>query len=469
MVNTVVLALVAALFYASLRELRLPRYVVLGVPLIYGFLPHYATDRFWFAAHQASFSQAFFFLGIYTALRALRCGRSAARWLNVASAASFIFALLFYEVIVGLLPLVFLLIAYGTYRKHLSSGDAKLTSLRAASAFVLANAVCTGLTLAYKVRLTDRVVSPVQHPPALKMGAFLWKTLDLTLRFNVLHYGIGLPRVTLQLWRFSRPDVLSIITAMTISISIALYLRAVSPKLHFALLNRTALLYLIAAGFLIFLVDYAPFSILKSSFSYDGDNNRVAIAAAMGAALIMAGGTILLIRAVVPVRLQPIVLCGTIAVICGLNVVCIACFANCWSEAYTKQKGIISSVRGGLNLPPGSTVLLDGFCRYVGPAPVLQNSHDATGVLRIAYNDDSLQADVVSPELEVSDQSIRTEAFGLEQHYAYGGGLWLYNVKRNTILSVANSDAIRRYFQTINPDKNSGCPAGWEGMGSPIR
>jgi hypothetical protein len=128
----------------------------------------------------------------------------------------------------------------------------------------------------------------------------------------------------------------------------------------------------------------------------------------------MAGGAVLLIGAIMPIRLQLMTLCGAIAAICGLNFVCIACFANCWSKAYSEEEEIVSAVRGNLSLRPGSTVLLDGFCRYVGPAPVLQNSHDATGALRIAYNDDTLQADVVSPDLKVCDESIRSVAFGIE-------------------------------------------------------
>jgi hypothetical protein len=100
--NTLVLASVAILFYASLRELRLPHCITLMVPLVYEFLPHYATDRFWIACHQAVLSQALFFLGLYCALKAVRGYPSWSLFLKAASILSFGLALLFYEVIVSI-------------------------------------------------------------------------------------------------------------------------------------------------------------------------------------------------------------------------------------------------------------------------------------------------------------------------------------------------------------------------------
>ncbi len=389
--------------------------------------------------------------------------------MDVASVASFVLALLFYEVIIGLLPLVILLIGFAKSKGYRKRGGAKLRSIYAASLYVFVSAVCVAATVVFKMRMTDRVVSPSQHPSAADIGAFLRETLNIAARFNVLHYGLDLPRVAFQLYRFSKPGAWSIITAVVISVAVMLYLNGSLRKPHFALPGRDSALYLIAAGLLIFVMDYAPFSFLKSSFSYDGDNNRVVIAAAIGPAMIMAGAAVLLIGTIIPLRLQLATLSATIAAICGLNFLCIACFASCWSKAYTQEQEIVSTVRGNLSLPAGSTVFLDGFCHYVGPAPVLQNSHDATGALQIAYEDSTLQADVVSPELKVGDDAIRSTAFGVEQKYVYDDKLWLYNVRRMTAVQLADSQVTRRYFQTINPDMNSGCPIGWEGMGSPIR
>jgi hypothetical protein len=225
---------------------------------------------------------------------------------------------------------------------------------------------------------------------------------------------------------------------------------------------------LFAAGFVVFVLDYVPFFALKSNFSTDGVSNRVTIAAAIGAACVLTGGTMLLIRAVVPTKLQSLSFCGAIAAICGLNYVCIASFAECWAKAYIQQREIVLEVRKNVNLPPGSTLLLDGFCRYVGPAPVFETWWDAGGALRIAYANDALKADVVSPNLEISDDAIRTTFYEkVEGRYVYGERFWLHNVRRKITLQLIDSLVARSYLRTMNPDKNSGCPVGTEGIGSP--
>jgi hypothetical protein len=462
--NLLVLAAGTVLFYAILRELRLPRSVALILPLVYEFLPHYATDRFWVAAHQAVLSQTFFFGGLYVALRAIRSGRKYSFYLKALSILLFALALLFYEVVLALLPVCFIYIGYRMYMMSREVGG-KRSLIRPGLGYALVGAACLGSILLYKVQMTDRVSVPSQYPSSLHIGGYVGKVVNIAIRFNVLHYGVGLPRVALTLYRFSGADVWSVILAVVIAISALLYLHWAFSSSQSALLSRTGALSLIAAGFVVFLIDYLPFIVLRSNFSYDGTSNRVTIAAAIGPACVIAGGTMLLIRACVPSRMQSLVMCSAIAAICALNYVCTVSFADCWAKAYGQQRGIVSEVRKDVNLQPGSTLLLDGFCRYVGPAPVLENGFDAGGALRIAYEDDALQADVVSPTLVISDDAIQTMSYGVEKRYAYGESFWLYNVRRKLIVQLVNMDAARSYFRTINPDKNSGCPVGIEGIG----
>ena len=61
MFNTGVLALGAVLFYLLLRELGRPRLVSLAIPALYVLLPHYSTDRFWYAAFPTTLSMALYF------------------------------------------------------------------------------------------------------------------------------------------------------------------------------------------------------------------------------------------------------------------------------------------------------------------------------------------------------------------------------------------------------------------------
>src|SRR5690348_3935026 len=57
------------MFYIVLRELRVPRLFALSVPMLYGLLPHYSTDRFWMASSQSLVSMFFGFLCFYCVLR----------------------------------------------------------------------------------------------------------------------------------------------------------------------------------------------------------------------------------------------------------------------------------------------------------------------------------------------------------------------------------------------------------------
>ena len=83
-VNAALLAAMAVLFYAALRELRLPRLVAVAVPAVYALLPHYSTDRFWFASFGYTLSMALYFLSAVADLRALKAGgRSRWAWKGV--------------------------------------------------------------------------------------------------------------------------------------------------------------------------------------------------------------------------------------------------------------------------------------------------------------------------------------------------------------------------------------------------
>jgi hypothetical protein len=465
--NTMVLAGIAVLFYASLRELRLPHCITLIVPLVYGFLPHYATDRFWVAAHQAVLSQALFFFGLYAALRAVRTGRKFSLCLRAVSILSFALALLFYEAIMGMLPAALLLIGYRIYTNSRGNLVNRRGLIWPGCGYVLVAVIFLGSILLYKSRFTNRVNFPFQHSSSPHIGDLVWTAVNMTIRFNVLHYGVGLPRVAFALYRFSGLDAWSAIAAGVIAITVLLYLNWTLKRSQSAFLSNDGALYLIALGLVMFVLDYVPFFVLSSNFSYDGMSNRVTIASAIGAAFVLAGGAMLLVRATLPAKLQSLSVCGAIAAICALNYVCIASFANCWAKADIEQRGLVSDVRKNVSLPPGSTLLLDGFCRYVGPAPVFENASDVGGALRIAYQDHTLQADVVSPTLEISDNAIRTTSYGVANRYMYGEGLWLYNARRKLTFQLTNSHVARNYFRTMNPDKNSGCPVGIEGLGTP--
>jgi hypothetical protein len=109
------------------------------------------------------------------------------------------------------------------------------------------------------------------------------------------------------------------------------------------------------------------------------------------------------------------------------------------------------------------------FADMSGRRPCSSFFFDASDELQIAYRDETLSADVVSPNLEISDDAIRTTVFGNQvSRYVYGKKLWLHNVQRKSTIQLIDSLVARNYFRTMNPDKNSGCPVGTANLGSPI-
>jgi len=467
---TLVLAGAAVLFYATLRELQLPHYVTLTVPLVYELLPHFATDRFWISVHGAIFSQAFFFLGTYTALRAIRAGRVSALCLKTVSILSFVLTLLSYEVITGLIPVALLVIAYRMYTKRRRNGDKPHALIFPGLGYLLSAAACVALVLLYKVRATPRASFQFTYAHIREVALGV---VGQTIRFNLGRYGAALPRTTFVLYRFSGASGWLAVIAGVIAISVLLYLSWTFRRSQFSLPSRNAALYVFAAGFAVFVFDYLPLSMLSHQliFTIDGYANRVTIAAATGTAFVLVGGSMLLMRAVKPAKLQALLFCGAIAAICTMNFVCFASLAECWAKAYSQQREIVLEVHKNVDLAPGSTLLIDGFCRYVGPAPVIEGYVDASSLLQVTYSDASLKGDVVSPELEISDDVISTTIYGNQvNRYPYSEKLWLHNVQRNVTLQLSDRLVASNYFRTMNSDKNSGCPAGSStfGIGSPI-
>jgi hypothetical protein len=362
-----------------------------------------------------------------------------------------------------------LLIGYHTYTKRYGNGDKPHPFLIPGLGYLLIAGTCMGLTLLYKVHVSPRATFQASHT---HMGKAVRGVVEQTIRFNVGRYGVALPRTTFVLYRFSGADGWLAVIAGVIAISVLLYLSWTLRRSQSALLSRNGSLYLIATGFVVFVLDYVPLMLSNQLyFTIDGYSNRVAIAAATGTAFVLVGGIMLLIGAIKPTKLQSLLFCSAMAAICTMNFVCFASLAECWAKAYTQQREIVSEVRKNVDLAPGSTLLIDGFCRYVGPAPVIEGYVDASSLLRIAYADQTLKGDVVSPDLEITDNAIRTTVYTNQvNRYPYSEKLWLHNVRRKITLQLPDSRAASNYFRTMNSDKNSGCPAGssFLGLGSRI-
>ncbi|MCZ6594513.1 MAG: hypothetical protein O6943_06300, partial [Bacteroidetes bacterium] len=77
--NHAVFLLNVLLFYVILRKLYGKRLLCISVVLVYAFLPHYSSARFWLQGFEFNLALTFYFLRLYADLMGMRA-RSAGFW-----------------------------------------------------------------------------------------------------------------------------------------------------------------------------------------------------------------------------------------------------------------------------------------------------------------------------------------------------------------------------------------------------
>jgi hypothetical protein len=95
---------------------------------------------------------------------------------------------------------------------------------------------------------------------------------------------------------------------------------------------------------------------------------------------------------------------------------------------------------------------------------VFDASWDLAGALRIMHGDDTIRADVVTPNLRVEETGLKVSAYGVVTEYPYHR-LLLYHAGLRRHFALEDGPAARRYFQTHNPTQGRYYPSGREGHG----
>ena len=455
--NTVVLASATVLFYLCLRELQLPRYVSLAVPLVFALLPQYATDRFWIATYQVTLSVAFCFAGLFLGLRA-PCARKG--WflfycLGLASTGLFALSLLAYEALTGPFPLFLLLIGYHAYAKLRNRGLANGNAILRSVSLCFIGTIALGLVFAYKVHSQTRFTLP--HAGALHhVRNLLWQVGTQAISFTMVKYGIELPSAAIALYRSSGAGMLAVITGGVLGISVFWYLNRIFGRPNSDHLSAKNALSMILAGLVVFAFAYTPFFVWFGAdfLSIDLDN-RMTIGAAIGAALVMVGGVFLLACFVRKPALRVPFSVGLLAVVCALNQICISSFGEYWVRARTQQSELISDVLRNIRPLEGTTILLDGFCPRIGPAMSFANNLDTSAAFRMALGDNDITIDIASLGAVAGTNSIVLSPgdYGPARQYAFGEKLWLDNLGRRTAYRLTDSLVADRYLETA-----SACP-----------
>ena len=457
--GTIALGIAAIFLYLALRELLASRTTAFAIALVFALLPHYSTDRVWFASHQATLCMLFAFAGVFALLRLVRIdARHSKAWAAVA-VVSFGLSILSYEVAFGMIAASLLVAAYLAYRNE------RVSLKRILVGFAGIGALLAGIVLA-KERAQTRIA--YHHHFFAHFWALVGHAIAQAVQFNVWTYGLHMPAVLAGLYRHSALTLAAYLVSALLGCLVAAYLWCtLEPS---SIPTRRASLRLIACGFLIFALGYALFLPgIEVNFSTMGNANRIAIGSAPGAACVLVAFAGLLSSICTSPVARTKVFGALIGLICGVNCLVVDGIGYFWVDAARQQAEIMRSVAANVSsLPHGSLLLLDGVCRYSGPGIVFETD-DTAGALQLAFEDFTLNGDVISPNTHFDDASIDTTAYGeLEEQYRYGNNVLVYNVPNKTLIRIPSKAAADGYLKKMNPTENSGCPAAREGDGAQV-
>ena len=457
------LALTADALYLVLTEVFDQRGLPFVIAIMFGLLPHYSTDRFWIMMHSTTYSMAFAFLGVYSLFRWLRStGRHAAGWV-VLALMELVASILCYEVALGLIAASIFFIGWRRY----TASQARAVEPMVAFASVTAIGAPLVAVLLIKAHMQTRIA--YHHHFFVHLGALLWHAITQAFQFNFWTYGIHMPVVLAALWHRGAINMMALFVSVILALAVVGFmLRNVElsevPSVRTCLLLLVFSLAFFGLGYGLFLPS------IETNFSTMGLANRVAIASAVGAALVpvaFAGLLSSLFPDGLPRRRVFVALVG---LFCGVNSLVVSGIASFWIKASEEQKAIVHAVASIAPAPPhGSVLLLDGVCKYVGPGIVFEGDDDSSSAIQMATRDFSSSSDVISPNLHFDEDGVNTTMYGQpEHHYDYGELLFVYNLKNPKLTSLPTREAAESYMRSMNPDRNGGCPEAHEGDGENI-
>jgi hypothetical protein len=478
LVNAAILVSIVVLFYLVLLKLGQGRMLSLAVPVVYGLLPHYSTNRFWVSSFGINLCVAMYFLSLYCDLRMVQSKPGHVWGWKLLSIFSLLGSTLSYELALPLFLVNPLLV--WCYGRQLSGSTLKKPWIRSKLFVLLSlNILMLIPVVAFKVLTATRLGNKTgmlgqMFDIARQAISLNYSEYDYGLNFRhaiSVHYGdygIGLPNVV---WRIldNYPNLVLFASAVGMGLFVFSYLYRIARQCKTGLSNQGRMPRFLVWGLVIFVLGYAIFlTNYNVQFTPSGIANRTAMAAAAGVAVSLVG-SISLVGVLLPAgRLRGSFCCLWVSLLCACGFLINNTLASFWTAAYRQEQEILADIRGRFpTLPPGTTLILDGICPYIGPAIVFESSWDLAGALMMYYQDKTLRADVVTPNLKIEEDGLSTSLYGTKHHYPYGK-LLLYHFGRKITHQATNAQIARSYFQSVNPDFGNGCPRGHEGLGVPV-
>ncbi len=461
-VNTIVLVACAVLLWRLVGRLTGDRRIALGVAISFALLPQLSTVRMWFAAFQIPMSLLFFLIAALCELRWARGGRIG--W-KIASLAAGAACLGFYEIfgpLLGAIAVVSTVIRARGFGGHwIRAGLPQVANIALVLiAMILKSHVSTRaspITIQLFRNVAGQMIYP-QHDWRIDHG------LNLKSGF-IVHFWDTLVLPFASVVRVLRSETAAPAMLVALLIGAIAYWRLAG--LRMPLPGRRCSGRMLVAGLLLFCLGYATFLFSGAvGLSPAGMANRTAAAAAIGLAVILAGAA-QLIASLLPDRVQGRAFAGGIAAMALLAALRIADIGGHWAAAATRQQQILAAAKTDLaGVPAGSTVVIDGVCPYVGPAPVFETIWDAGGALSITLGR-KLEGDIVSDLLARKPTALVSTIYGEDNVHPYGPQLILYNPVRHWVVPLPDAAAASRYFARDHRF-DAPCPRSYLSHGEPI-
>jgi hypothetical protein len=456
-VSMLLVAILSASVYLTGVLLRLPRILALTLALVFSLLPHYSSDRIWFSSQQAVLCMIFGLLGICALFRSTAPNAKVLPKWVAAATVFFALSLLCYEVGVGLIAAAVAFYFWNRWRESRNLNEPVLPLIRNGLGLVILLALLFVLKVMHQSRVPftyhsiQRLFAQI---PEFTSHAFLQM-----VKFSFWTYGIHLPQVLMILRHQNVLNLGAMITALAISVLSTAYLwhnfqneNFPSRRNAFQMLGLSAVLFFL--GYVLF------FPYIATEFSTASLANRVVIASALAPACALISILALICSLLPAGKLQNGSFAIALGLSCGMNSLATSGIAQFWIESASAQKQILNSVMRSLpQLPNHSTVILDGFCRYRGPAIILESGWDTTSAVQIALDNFTIRADVLSTDLRLGETSVEGLFDGAptDLHYSYGSQLFIFGVRDQSLTRLNSGSDARAYLRLKNPTGDGRC------------
>lgn len=462
LVNGLVLIGMTLLLYLVLMQLGVSRLIAISSAAVFGLFPGYSTDRFWLAAFGYPVTVAAFLLSLYANLRAMRAKSGGWSWKALAVTALVIGGL-GYEVVLPLFVASIVLLWWLARKDQGEEAGSIAWDRRSRTGtvrFLAPDVLALSIVVAYKVVTAAQTGVPADYPRYL-----LWlATGSIATSYGA--YGLALP----QALRWSAGNVSFPVVALggLVGAGVFAYLIWVGLRSEARWPSARGWLRTVAMGVIVFFLGYSIFLITaRVLFTSTGIGNRVAIVASIGFA-ISAVGLFGWIGSWVGRTSSGRIVAFSVLVslACASGFLIVNAVAGSWAEAWDREQAVLTDIREHVSAPPpGSALILDGTCAYVGPAIVFESNWDLSGALEVLFHDPTIRADVTTDSLSVEERGLSTTLYGTHTaYYPYGPTLFVYNIDDSRVVPLPNVRAARAYFAR-SPVR---CPAGSAGVGVPV-